>query len=376
MKILLLGAGHIGSTIARWLAATGDYRITVADQNADALVPLQHAGLRTCRLSVDDAAALAGALRGQDALVNALPFFASIAAARAAAAAGVHYFDLTEDVAATQAIAELAHTAHTAFMPQCGLAPGFVGIAAHSLMRGFDRVAQIKMRVGALPQYPNNALKYNLTWSIDGLINEYRHPCEALRDGAPCFLAPMEGLEHVQVDGTDYEAFNTSGGLGSLCHTLAGKVDRLDYKTLRYPGHLALMRFLLHDLELARKPDVLRALLQDAIPTTRQDKVIVFVAVDGWKAGRREQDIFTRTLLSQTWQGEPHSAIQIATTAGLCAAVDLFREGALPSGGFIGQEQVSLDAFLANRFGRAYDGLRPQSAAARTVPEESTAPAL
>ena len=145
---------------------------------------------------------------------------------RQAREAGCHYFDLTEDVAATRAIKQLAEGASTAFMPQCGLAPGFIGIVAHHLAQGFDTLHEVKMRVGALPAFPTNALKYNLTWSVDGLINEYCHPCEAIRGGKNIEVLPLEGLEHFSLDGTEYEAFNTSGGLGTLCETLRRQVCR------------------------------------------------------------------------------------------------------------------------------------------------------
>ena len=228
MKTILLGAGHIGQTIARQLAATGDYAITVADRSAAALEPLAAAGLRTLQMDERSSApshaaqALQSLLQGHETVVNALPYDCAIAVAEAARATGCHYFDLTEDVAATRRIRELAEGAPTAFMPQCGLAPGFVGIVAHDLARGFDQIFDLKMRVGALPAFPTNALKYNLTWSVDGLINEYCHPCDAIRDGHRLEVLPLEGLEHFSLDGTEYEAFNTSGGLGTLCETLAG----------------------------------------------------------------------------------------------------------------------------------------------------------
>ena len=107
-------------------------------------------------------------------------------------------------------------------MPQCGLAPGFISIAAYHLTRLFDKLDAVYMRVGALPQFPSNALKYNLTWSTDGLINEYCNPCEAIHDGRRIDVLPLEGLEHFSLDGVRYEAFNTSGGLGTLCETLDG----------------------------------------------------------------------------------------------------------------------------------------------------------
>ena len=183
MKIALLGAGHIGQTIARLLHASGDYRVTVLDQDERHLAVLAAEGISTAAVDGGDRVALAGRLRGQDAVVNALPYHLAVGAAELARECGCHYFDLTEDVAATRAIKALAEDAPTAFMPQCGLAPGFIGIVAHHLAKGFDSVRDVQMRVGALPAFPTNALKYNLTWSVDGLINEYCHPCEAIHGG-------------------------------------------------------------------------------------------------------------------------------------------------------------------------------------------------
>jgi hypothetical protein len=239
MKIAIVGAGLIGHTIAHMLRETGDYEVVAFDRDADALAKLSREGIATQRVDSADANAIREAVKGFDALVNALPYYLAVNVAAAAKAAGVHYFDLTEDVRATHAIRELADGSDHAFMPQCGLAPGFIGIAAHELVNGFSEVRDVKMRVGALPEYPTNALKYNLTWSVDGLINEYCQPCEAIRDGRKQWVQPLEGLEHFSLDGTEYEAFNTSGGLGTLCETLSGKVESLDYKSVRYPGHRA-----------------------------------------------------------------------------------------------------------------------------------------
>jgi saccharopine dehydrogenase-like NADP-dependent oxidoreductase len=366
MHIALLGAGHIGQTIARLLAAAGqgqDYQVTVMDKNPAALArlagPGPNAGISTQVVDTEDGAALAAALRqGHQAVVNALPYHLAVPTATAARAAGCHYFDLTEDVAATRAIQQLADGASTAFMPQCGLAPGFIGIVAHHLAQGFEALHDVKMRVGALPAFPTNALKYNLTWSVDGLINEYCHPCEAIRDGQAIEVLPLEGLEHFSLDGTEYEAFNTSGGLGTLCETLAGRVRTLDYKSVRYPGHQALMKLLLEDLQLKDDQQTLKDILRKSIPGTMQDVVLVFVTVSGLRQGQLVQEVFARKIFADRSETAPLSAIQITTAAGICAAVDLFREGALPQRGFIRQEQVELPAFLANRFGRAYQQSR------------------
>ncbi|MBK6865579.1 MAG: saccharopine dehydrogenase NADP-binding domain-containing protein [Ideonella sp.] len=358
MRIALLGAGHIGQTIARLLHASGDYQVTVVDKNAKFLAVLAAEGIATAEVDSGDQVALAAQLRGKDAVVNALPYHLAIGAATLALECGCHYFDLTEDVAATKAIKDLAQGAGTVFMPQCGLAPGFIGIVAHHLARGFDEVRDVQMRVGALPAFPTNQLKYNLTWSVDGLVNEYCHPCEAIHGGELISALPLEGLEHFSLDGTEYEAFNTSGGLGTLCETWAGKVLNLDYKTVRYPGHRNLMKFLLEDLALAGDQELLKDIMRKSMPATMQDVVLVFVTVSGMKNGVLLQEVFARKIFADRDAAAPLSAIQITTAAGICAAVDLFREGKLPQRGFVRQEELALPDFLANRFGMAYQQSR------------------
>jgi saccharopine dehydrogenase-like NADP-dependent oxidoreductase len=358
MKIALLGAGHIGQTIAQLLTDSGDYEVTVVDRSAPSLAKLNGSAAAKIEADTEDPAVLFRAIRGHDAVINALPYHLATLAATQAREAGCHYFDLTEDVAATRAIKQLADGADTAFMPQCGLAPGFIGIVAYHLARDFDALHDVKMRVGALPAFPTNALKYNLTWSVDGLINEYCHPCEAIREGERIEVLPLEGLEHFSLDGVEYEAFNTSGGLGTLCETLDGKVRALDYKSVRYPGHGAAMKLLLQDLGLAQDQRTLKDIMRKSIPGTMQDVVLVFVTVSGLRNGVLMQEVFARKIFADRTAGAPLSAIQITTAAGVCAAVDLFREDRLPSKGFIRQEEIALPDFLANRFGRAYQQSR------------------
>lgn len=358
MRVVLLGAGHIGQTIARLLSASGDYQVKVVDRSAAALQALSHLSVDTEVVDTADAVALRACLSGYEAVINALPYHLAILAATQALAAGCHYFDLTEDVSATREIMRLAEGAATAFMPQCGLAPGFIGIVAHHLSQKFSTLHEVKMRVGALPAFPTNSLKYNLTWSVDGLINEYCHPCEAIRDGGIIEVLPLEGLEHFSLDGTEYEAFNTSGGLGTLCETLQGRVKTLDYKTVRYPGHCGLMKMLLQELGMKDDQETLKDILRRSVPMTMQDVVLVFVTVSGECEGKFVQEVFARKIFADRDEANPLSAIQITTAAGICAAVDLFREGKLPQSGFIRQEQVALPDFLANRFGQAYQQSR------------------
>jgi saccharopine dehydrogenase-like NADP-dependent oxidoreductase len=356
-EVVLLGAGKIGRMIAALLSATGDYDVLVCDVDEQRLRRVGARKRITTRvIDVAERPALDAAFKGRDSVISALSFQFNVPVAEAAAANGLSYFDLTEDVATARRIRALSGDAvrGQVFMPQCGLAPGFVSIVANDLTKAFDKLEVVRMRVGALPQYPSNALRYNLTWSTDGLINEYCNPCEAVQDGRTAELLPLEGLEHFWLDGVQYEAFNTSGGIGTLCETLGGKLRELNYKTIRYPGHRDLMAFLLNDLRLAERRGLLKNVLEHAVPVTFQDLVVVFCTASGLRKNQLVQISDARTIYSQNLFGEAWSAIQISTAAALCAALDLKFESKLPDAGFVRQEEIDLAAFLANRFGKYY----------------------
>ena len=353
--VVVVGAGKIGATIADMLAGTGDYSVTVIDRSAAQLKALEVANaVATKELDIEDVSALAAVLDGKFAVLSAAPFHLTTRIAEAAAKANIHYLDLTEDVVSTRRVKELARDANCAFIPQCGLAPGFISIVANDLASRFDSLDSVRMRVGALPQYPSNALNYNLTWSTDGVINEYCEPCEAIVEGALVEVPPLEEREEFSLDGVTYEAFNTSGGLGTLAETLKGKVRTLNYRTIRYPGHAAIMKALLNDLGLRHRREVLKDIFESALPATLQDVVIVFVTVSGLKNGRLLQETYANKIYSQRVGAIVRSAIQITTASGILAVLDMLAAGQLPAKGFIRQEDIALDAFLANRFGRAY----------------------
>ena len=352
--ITILGAGHIGFAMALLLQQAGDYDILVVDRDPARLAEVAALGVST-QLATDDAS-LQTAIDGRFAVLNALPFHRAVPVATLCAGAGVHYFDLTEDVASTQAIRALAANARSVLMPQCGLAPGFIGIVGNDLARRFDTLHTLRMRVGALPRYPQGALRYNLTWSTEGLINEYCNPCEAIVDGVRTTVPALEGLETFALDGVEYEAFNTSGGLGTLTETLAGKARQVDYQSIRYPGHNAILKLLLNDLRLRDRRDLLKDILETAIPTTDQDVIVVFATASGLKGGRLVQDSYSARIIGTQVAGHTLSAIQLTTAAGICTALDLVAQGRLPQRGFVGQESVLLADFLANRFGVAYAG--------------------
>ena len=377
-KVLILGAGKIGALISGLLGESGDYEVHVADVDpkiARAVVDAHGlAQLNAHGLDARDPQALVRQLREHpvDAVISSLPYYCNVAVAEAARDAGAHYFDLTEDVAVTRAVRELAAGADRAFVPQCGLAPGFVSIAANALIGHFDQLRSVKLRVGALPQHPNNVLKYSLTWSTEGLINEYGNPCEAVVDGRVLEAAPLEGLEEIEIDGTPYEAFNTSGGLGSLADSYGSRVQSMDYKTMRYPGHCAQMRLLMNDLKLNHDRDTLKRILENAVPQTLQDVVIVYVAVSGSQDGELREENYVSKIYPQVVAGRLWSAIQVTTASGIAAVVDLVLASPGRYAGFVRQEDFRLEDVLDNRFGRHYADGGSKEVSSRLVVEGRT----
>ncbi|WP_404299219.1 saccharopine dehydrogenase family protein [Alicycliphilus denitrificans] len=353
--VLVLGAGHIGQAITLLLSEAGGYALQVADRNLAALEQLRAAcGVAT--VHVPDAVTLESAIAGRYAVLNALPFHQAVPVATLCARLGVHYLDLTEDVASTQAIRALADGARCVLMPQCGLAPGFIGIVGNDLARRLDSAQALHLRVGALPRYPQGALRYSLTWSTEGLINEYCNPCEAIIDGQLAQVPALDGLETLLIDGVEYEAFHTSGGLGTLPRTWEGRIGHLEYKTIRYPGHRAAMHLLLHELRLRERRGLLKELLEDAVAATRQDVIVILASASGLRSGRLVQESYSARILGrQLSGGQWLSAIQHTTAASICAALDLVASGRLAPAGFVQQESIALADFLANRFGRVYD---------------------
>ena len=353
-KVIIIGGGKIGAAAAFMLHQHDRFDVTLSDVNPVLLEMAAMEGIKTVQANVEDENALSKLLKPFDMVLSACPYFLNVKIAGAAAKTHTHYFDLTEDVATTKAIRQMAQGAAVSFMPQCGLAPGFISIAAYDLCQQFDSLQSVRLRVGALPQYPVNRLKYNLTWSTNGLVNEYCNPCDAIVDGKRTQVLPMEGLEHFMADGIDYEAFNTSGGLSALAEVLDGKVGSLDYKTVRYPGHRDLMQFLLDDLGFKAHREKLVELLDNTLPFTPKDKVLVFITVSGQIKGRFTQKVFTRTIYNQEVAGKELTAIQVTTAGAVCAVMDLHAAGKLPQKGFIRQEQVALPDLMVSDFVRFY----------------------
>lgn len=389
-KVLVLGAGKVGKSVAELLLACGrgEYSVTLADRDAGMLAIAKENISRLGSLvkhavpceyktvDVSDINAVKALLKGHDSVICMLPFNFVMGIAEAANELGVNYFDVTEDVETTDKVKSIADSgrAKVALVPQCGLAPGYIAIAAHDVARSFKTIDTLVLRVGALPQYPTNRLKYNVTWSAAGVINEYCEPCNVMLGGKPVKVPALGGVENFTLNGCEYEAFFTSGGIGSLVESLvaAGKTTdetTLAYKSIRYPGHAELMKFLLQDLRLGEEhAEPTRAgrvfdralavdLLEHGCARTTQDVVVVFVTGIGiGHDGVRRQINFGRTVPATEMFGRLWPAIELTTAAGVCAMLDLHRQGKTAKTGFIKQEDVSLEMFNHTIFGLGYEG--------------------
>ncbi|MBU7576876.1 MAG: saccharopine dehydrogenase NADP-binding domain-containing protein, partial [Flavihumibacter sp.] len=344
----VIGLGKVGSLVGTLLSDV--FTVTGLDRQK----PATEVPFAVVTGSVNDAEQLRSFLADKDAVVSCLPYNLNLPVAQAAHALGIHYFDLTEDVPTTTAIREMAKTSKGVMAPQCGLAPGFIGIVGADLYNRFTKLRDVELRVGALPRYPNGLMGYSFTWSPAGVINEYINDAEVIHNGQRKMVPSLDGIEMINIEGQEFEAFSTSGGLGTMCETLAGKVDTLNYKTMRYPGHAKLMRFLLYELILKEKRELVEQILTEAKPPVREDVVYVYAVVEGWKGDQLAREEFYQAYHPILIHGKEWRAISWTTAASVAAVVEMVANGTLPKQGFIKQEEIPFDAFIKTKNGSLY----------------------
>jgi saccharopine dehydrogenase-like NADP-dependent oxidoreductase len=348
-SIAVLGLGKVGALAAQ-LLVDSDFTVVGVDMNAN---PEDH-GHDVSKIDVTDAAAL-GALFGDvDAVLSCLPYHLNIGVSDVAHAAGIHYFDLTEDVPTTNHVRKLAETSKGLMAPQCGLAPGFVGIVGANLIEQFDECRSCRMRVGALPQNPTGLMGYAFNWSPEGVVNEYLNDCEVIEGGERKMVSAMEWREKIFIGGLELEAFTTSGGLGTMCETYLGRVANMDYKTMRYPGHFDLMNFFFHELLMREDRQKAGEILINAKPPVDEDIVYVHVAAEGFIDGKLSRKEFVGGYKPLMIAGKSRTAIAWTTAGSVVAVIEMVREGKLPSSGFLKQEDISLSALMETRTGSFY----------------------
>ncbi len=350
-KIAVLGLGKVGTLAAELLHAAG-FEVTGLDSVARDDAP----GYAVKVVDVSDGAALEREMAQVDAVLSCLPYHLNVGVATAAHAAGIHYFDLTEDVPTTKTIIELSKSSKGLMAPQCGLAPGFVGIVGADLIGKFDECRSCKMRVGALPQHPTGLMGYSFNWSPAGVVNEYLNDCEVIEDGVVKWVSAMEWVEKHVIGGLELEAFTTSGGLGTMCETYKGVVANMDYKTMRYPGHVKLMNFFFHELLMRERRAEAEEILVNAKPPVNDDVVYVHVAAEGRIGGKLAREEFVRAYYPLELAGKMRPAIAWTTASSVVGVIEMVRDGALPGHGFLKQEDIPLDALLQTRTGAAFSG--------------------
>jgi len=355
MKIkhpLIAGLGGVGSLLAVLLQERG-MKVTALDKSKNASAPK---GVKIISGDVENEVAFARILKNHDAVISCLPFHLTLAVAKAARRAGIFYFDPTEDVKTTEAVNKLARGAKKPMIPQCGLAPGLIGIIGAHLAAAFDKgtLRYLKLRVGALPQHPTGQLGYAGNWSLEGLIHEYIADCDVIADGKRQKVAPLRNVEILRIEGMEYEAFTTSGGLGSMTDTFKGKVETLDYKSIRYPGHLAGMRLLLEDLRFRKSPDELVKRIRFALPPDDEDRVLMHISAEGEIRGRLQTKVLVAQYDPLKIAGKMRPAILWTTAASIAAVIELAGSGKLPTHGMIKQEDIPLPAFLATAHGKLF----------------------
>ncbi len=249
MNYLILGAGRMGFGAAFDLIHNaGASRVTVADvdfsraQDVARRIGTERIVPVALDVLADDK--VLELMRQHDAVISCVVYHHNVRLAKLAIAAPVHFCDLggnNDVVEAELALDEKARAAGINVVPDCGLAPGMVAVlAAHGIER-FESVESVHIRVGGLPQTPKPPLNYQIVFSVEGLINEYVEPARVLRDGKIISVPSMEELETLEFPAPFglMEAFQTSGGTSTLPHTYLGRIQNLDYKTIRYPGHCA-----------------------------------------------------------------------------------------------------------------------------------------
>lgn len=355
-SVLVVGLGKVGSLVATLMQESGfETKGLDKQDNPDLLCEVILA-------DISQQQEIEQHVQAFDAVVSCLPYALNLNIAKAAYRHGVHYFDLTEDVATTNAIRQMAKDSKGVMIPQCGLAPGFIGIVGANLAHRFDRLRSIELRVGALPVNPKGMLAYAFNWSPEGVVNEYLQDCEVIKDGERKNVPAMQDHEAIVIDGKKLEAYTTSGGLGTMCETYQGSVDELNYKTLRYPGHFSLMRFFFHELLMKENPEEAGKILVNAKPPVSDDVVYVYAAVEGWKKSREREsneglyrEEFVRSYYPKRINGTEWRAISWTTAASVTAVVEMVASGNLPQQGFVKQEDIVLEQYLSTNAGAFYD---------------------
>lgn len=343
MKALVIGAGRVGALVASRLNELV-FDVTVIDKDPNALTnPI----LEGCEKEFRDSP-LGFISNTFDYVVNCGPWQGNSNAMKVALNAHAHYFDVSESAGSITAAQNYATAkdCSTALVPACGFAPGFVSIVANSMAKRWDSVDRILIYVGSLPMYvPANRIVHELTFSVEGLVNEYTSGTDVLLGGSIRRAKPLGGIEDVTIGSQEFEAFVTAGGLGTLTQTWQGRADTVMYKTVRYKGHLNSLGAL---IELVKDKDGLLDAFRNLPSVSPGDDMVVAKIIIEGQWGK---DLWERTYISQR---EGELSISNLTAASVCAMVELHVGGNIAKWGFVAQESADIDDFLETESGQEF----------------------
>ena len=367
MRFLVLGAGKQGSACALELARRGDAEeVVVADMDVGALPsfldPYVGSVIRPLRLDASDEDAVRAAMSKVDAVACALPYYFNVDMTRLAIAAGAHFCDLggnTELVERQKELDAEAVAASVSVVPDCGLAPGMVNVLAQGGIDALDDVEAVRIYVGGLPRHPQPPLNYQIAYSMEGVLDYYTTPVLVLEDGE---VREKEAL--TEVEPVDFpapvgrlEAFLTAGGISRMPYRYRGEIPSMTYKTLRYPGHAALMKAMrdlgLMDLEPVEVDgvrvvprDVFIAVLTPKLRNPDGDDVVVMrVVVRGTRNGAPRT--VTYEMIDEHDAETGVTAMMRTTGYSLAVTARLQASGAIRPGVHTPSECVPVDDYVS-----------------------------
>lgn len=339
-RVVIVGAGRVGRAVAALLAADPRFEPILADIDREALRQTS-SSIETVEIGHSMAEFLRQRLQGAAAAICTVPSGCA-AVAQAARAAGCHYFDLADDTGDTSLVAKIAEGAESVFITSCGFSPGYVTALLRQVLTQAGPGSDISVQVGVLPAEREGRLGYGDLWGVDGLVKEYTRPCLALRGGRAVAIPPLSEAETLSISGADFEAFTTAGALDDVVREVEGHVNSLTYKTIRYPGHLDYIRFLLEDMGLGARLYALKNLLMNALKRIDRDRAIVRI-VHQPGTGAKETEILREFHAISNGVGGWTTAVAGVSAAHVCAILDVVCFGpGLAAGHYYGGD-VPLD---------------------------------
>lgn len=347
-KLTIFGAGNVGTALAITLNQNSAVAIQLVDCSEEALHRARTLNIEATFRVLDGGEDLEAIVSGQDMIVSAVPDSAVPRIAALAAQAGVHYVDFSAAKEQTRAILGPL-SGQRAVMTGCGASPGLVENIAFALLREFSPVSDLIIRLGAIPRYPINRLGYGQIWNVNGLIDEYTLPSMAIRDGHLVGLPPLGDYERFCVEGGTYEAFTTSGGIDCEKVLSEGAPRNLTFKTIRYPNHLDYMRFLLDDLELRHRRDMLKALLYNGLPVIEDDVVLIVATARGYR-GRQPTERTVCHRFAPVRSLGPFNALTQVAAGYAGSLISALQEGRIPRKGPVAYHKTEMAEVLSSPY--------------------------